>query len=75
MPFHVPVDVFKLSKPDADWPPHIDFMQTLGGVLTLGLDLQREPIDIKFPSSLGGQAVRPCSIIIKRASSASPLRC
>ena len=66
MPFHVPVDVFKLSKPDADWPPHIDFMQTLGGVLTLGLDLQREPIDIKFPSSLGGQAVRPCSIIIKK---------
>jgi hypothetical protein len=60
------VDAFKLCKPDSDWPPHIDFMQTLGGVLTIGLDLQREPIDIMFPSSLGGQAVKPCSINVKK---------
>ena len=65
-PMMVPIDAIHLAKPDADWPPHIDFMQTLAGVLSIGLDLQREPIDVKFPISLCGRPISTQGLQIKK---------
>ena len=62
----IPFDAIKLGAPLANWPPHIDWMQTLGSVMSSGLDLQREPLDIAFPSGLGGRRVTVGSVTIKK---------
>ena len=66
MPLNVPVDAIQVTKPDADWPPHIDFMQTMAGILTMGLDLQREPIDVKFSNALAGRNITVQGLQIKK---------
>lgn len=65
-PMSVPFDAIKMQQPLANWPPHIDWMQTLGGVMTIGLDLQREPLDVVFPSGLCGRPVVVGSFAIKK---------
>ena len=62
----VPVDAIKLAQPLANWPPHIDWMQTLGGVLSIGLDLQREPLDVFFPPALAGRPLTSLGLSIKK---------
>jgi hypothetical protein len=62
----VPIDAFQVQRPDSDWPPHIDFMQTMARILSIGLDLQRAPIDVKFPVALCGRPITTQGLQVKK---------
>ena len=65
-PMLVPIDAFQVQRPDSDWPPHIDFMQTMARILSIGLDLQRAPIDVKFPVALCGRPITTQGLQVKK---------
>ena len=65
-PIDIPITAIHFVKPDDHYPPIMDWISTMCGVLTLGVDLRREPCDIKFNSSLAGELIQIRSLGIMK---------
>ena len=59
--FHLPFTALKMQEPDDGWGNRCDLWSTFQGMLAVGCDLRREPLDVKFDLQAKGAAITPSS--------------